>query len=89
MNKPKIPVVQMETEIGTIPILSNYQKVNRNITLYLAKKQIASGVKTIFFIIRTKDVEALKKIGYIIYPMLIKKLNYPVAIDNRIKSLSY
>lgn len=79
-NKPFIHVSRMKTEIGYLPVLGNFQKVNRPIMVYYAEKKENKGISSIFYLIRKKDVFLLEKKGYTIYNIFLKKGEYARAI---------
>lgn len=85
-NKPnnRVFLSKMNTEIGRIPVLGNFQRINRPLMIYHADRQTQTkylGVahESIFFIIRHKDTEALKQKGYTITSILCPAKKYVMA----------
>lgn len=81
MKKIKVYLSKTKTEIGYIPVLSNFQTVNRPLRIFSAEKKEGSGTSSIFFIVRPKDANNLQKEGYIIKSIILKPGNTPRLID--------
>ena len=80
MKKIKVNLTKMNTEIGLIPVLSYFQKVNRPIQIFAAERQINNCNESIFFIVRSKDAIRLKEIGYNIQSIVLKPGYSPVLL---------
>ena len=70
--KTKVYLCKMFTPIGRIPVLCYGQKVNRDLRIYAAYRQINNYNESIFFIIRKKDVARLQECGYTVIDMVLK-----------------
>lgn len=81
MKKIKVYLSKMDTEKGYIPVLSNFQRVNRPLQIFSAERQINNGTDSIFFIVRPKDANRLKEIGYNIQSIKLMPGNSPRLID--------
>lgn len=81
MKRIKVYLSKMNTEIGYIPVLSNFQTVNRSINIFSAVRSINNCNESIFFIVRPKDANRLKEIGYNIQCINLKPGNKPRLID--------
>ena len=79
-KKFKVYLNKLRTEYGTIPVLSNNQKVNRKTKVYYAERSIGDGTESVFFIVRPKDAELLKSNGFSIQSIDVPKGYYPVAV---------
>ena len=75
--KRKVYLSKMVTPIGRIPVLSNGQKVNRDLRIYTAHRTIDDCNESIFFIIRKKDVARLQECGYTVIDMVLKVGSIP------------
>jgi len=81
MKRVKVYLSKMNTEIGHIPVLSNFQTVNRAINIFSAERKVNNCNESIFFIVRPKDANKLKEIGYNIQCINLKPGNTPRFID--------
>ena len=81
MKKVKVYLSKMNTEIRLIPVLSNFQTVNRPIKIFSAEKIEGCGKYSIFFIVRPKDATKLQNIGYFIQSVILQPGNKPRLID--------
>ena len=81
MRKIKVYLSKMNTEIGKIPILSNFQTINRPLQIFAAERKINNCNESIFFIIRPKDANRLKEIGYNIQSINLLPGNTPIFIN--------
>ena len=81
--KNKVYLSKMVTPIGRIPVLSNGQKVNRDLRIYAAHRTIDDCNESIFFIIRKKDIARLQECGYTVIDMVLKAGSMPrlISID--------
>ncbi len=71
----------MNTEIGLIPVLSNFQTVNRPLQIFSAERKDKNGTESIFFIIRPKDANKLQNCGYFIQSVVLQPNYTPRLID--------
>ena len=81
MKKIKVYLSKMNTDIGYIPVLSNFQTVNRPLQIFAAYRNINKGNESIFFIVRPKDANKLGQLGYVILSMVLLPGNKPRLID--------
>lgn len=75
-SKNKVYLSKMRTDYGIIPVLSNFQRVNRNTKVYYANK----NGESVFFIIRKKDADLLKSKGFKIQSIDVPKGQYAKAV---------
>jgi hypothetical protein len=76
-RKTKVTLTKMNTEIGYIPVLSNFQTVNRPLNIFAAYRTINNCNESIFFIVRPKDAAKLAEIGFNIAATELKPGFYP------------
>lgn len=67
-TKRKVCLSTMKYKGIQMPVLCNFTVVNRKTTVYYCEKESSS----VFFIIRTKDCDVLKKDGYNIHPIVLE-----------------
>jgi hypothetical protein len=79
--KHKVFLNRMRTEIGVIPVLSNFQHVNRPLQIYTAEKHENEGKTSIFFIVRGKDAKKLADLGYEMQSIILKVGNTPSFLN--------
>jgi hypothetical protein len=82
--KPKVYVNKTRTKVGVFLTLGNFQKVNRDTTVYYAEKLCKSNSgeqmkSSVFYLIRPKDAKKLAENGYTIKSVLVPAKHYPVA----------
>ncbi len=80
-RKVKVYLSKMRTEIGYMPVLSNFQTVNRPLQIFAAYRQINNCNESIFFMVRPKDANKLQLIGFDILSMVLKPGNKPRLIN--------
>lgn len=83
--KAKVYVNKVKTAYGTFLTIGNFQKVNREIKVYLAEKFYTSSSgeavrASIFYLVRKKDVEKLIAHGYSIKSVIVPAGHYPKAL---------
>jgi len=71
----------MRTQIGYIPVLSNFQTVNRPINLFTAERFINGCKESIFFIVRPKDAVKLQSCGFNIKSIILLPGNTPRLLN--------
>jgi hypothetical protein len=81
MKRVKVYLTKMRTEIGYIPVLSNFQTVNRPLQIFAAERQVNNCNESIFFIVRRKDADKLQGFGYHILSMVLLPGNKPRLIN--------
>lgn len=72
MKKNKVYLSYMTHKGINIPVVCNATRVNRKITVYYCEKEKENSISSIFFVIRNKDIEFLKKDGYSIHPIVLE-----------------
>ena len=80
-TKKRVFLSRTNTEIGYIPVLSNFQTVNRPLQIFAAERKINNGTESIFFIVRPRDADKLQNYGYNIYTIILQPGNKPRLID--------
>ena len=68
---------KMRTEAGLIPVVSNGFNLKRVTTLYYADKLGSS----VFWIVRPKDCDKLRNIGYKVQSITVPALHHPRALN--------
>lgn len=81
MKKVRVNLTKMNTEIGYIPVLSNFQTVNRPLQIFTAERKINNCNESVFFIVRPKDANKLQNLGYNIKSIILKPGNEPYLIQ--------
>lgn len=81
MKKIKVNLHKTRSEIGLIPVLGNFQTVNRPTKLFAAEQRKNGFVRSVFFIVRPKDANKLRELSYEIKSIILKPGNYPRLLN--------
>ena len=78
-KKNKVHLHKINTDFGKMPVMFNFQKVNRKTVIFYAEREIDGGTESIFYLVRPKDAELLKVNGYAIQSVEVPEGSYPAA----------